>query len=218
MQPLRSAPGLARRDPPCPKKSNKILFISLQMSYCQYLDVNLKPICEKRLFYGGHHCRHCKKFICNDHTEGKGDRKFCRNKTCYTPEEVAALSIENMSKLGRESKRFHTKPLFDEESDKVKKSSQATTSNSQIQTPDKRIQLARFLFFVGITTIILQIYFPERIQKLDILLQRSIDSIENLVKPYNLDFYLYYVFLVSRIVYIWTFLFLVITYAFFKTL
>lgn len=189
------------------------------MSRCQYLDVNQKPICGKRVLFGGHHCRHCQKFICNDHTEGMGEQKYCRNKTCFTPEEVATLSIENMSKLSRESRKFHSKPLFGNDSNKEQKKSEIASSSSKASKPEnKSIQTWKFFLFVGITSLVLQIYFPERIQTFDSWLQQGFDYVEILAKPYQLDFYLYYLFVVCRIVYLWMFLFLVLTYAFFKTL
>jgi hypothetical protein len=195
---------------------------------CQYLDVNQKPSCGKRVFFGGHHCRKCGKFICHDHTDGQGDHKVCKNRTCYSQEEAARFSIDNMSSVHRTSfARFDSKPLFikpilkkDSISGIIDSKSPGSSAEVPLSQPVSRkpssFNFLRFVVFLALSIFLLNLYFPGRINYLNQLLQRYIDMLEILGRPYHLDYYFYYVFQFSRLIHVWLFSLLVATYFLFK--
>jgi hypothetical protein len=183
------------------------------MSRCEYLDTKKIPICKKKIYvYGGHHCRHCNKFLCDEHTEGFGEQKYCKNKTCYTPEEAAQFSLDNMSNLHRKSQKFQGKPIFPVPSSDAEKSDKEKHSHRAAFSP------LRFFTFIGLMSIILNIYFPQRIEYLDHNLQQAVDSLELYLSVYGYNDYLMYAFQLCRIVYIWLLFILILIYLFFKSL
>jgi hypothetical protein len=195
---------------------------------CQYLDVNHKPTCGKRVLFGGHHCRKCGKFICHDHTDGNGDNKVCKNRTCFSQEEAARVSIDNMSSVHRTSfAKFAPKPLFIKptvatgsgnliESKSPAPSTEVPLNQSTTKKSSSSFNFLRLVVFLALSFFLLNLYFPGRINYLDQLLQRYIDMLEILGRPYHLDYYLYYMFQFCRLIHVWIFSLLVLTYFFFK--
>jgi hypothetical protein len=62
------------------------------MPKCQYTNDQGEAVCDYKIYmYGGHHCRQCNKFLCDIHTEGTGESKFCLRKACF-PKELRTPS------------------------------------------------------------------------------------------------------------------------------
>jgi hypothetical protein len=169
--------------------------------------------------WGGHHCRHCNAFICSEHTEGFGDQKYCKNKTCYSPEEAARLSLDNMNLVHRKSSRFQGKPMFSSPGKKEKPDGSSVVMDSgNGESTKSHFNPIRFLTFIVLMSILLNFYFPQRIENLNVLLQKNMDSLESFMEPYGFNSFLYYSYQFFRIVYVWQSFALILIYLFFKSL